>query len=369
MNVTFLGGAGEYGRSCFLLNVKETSILIDCGVVKGETDPSRRFPQLERVDKHRLAAVFLTHSHEDHTGALERLADLGWSGPVYATGPSFEQTEKIPAAMEKRPLAAGEIKRWQEAGEVKFSFGRSGHTEGACWYLFHHEGETIYFSGDYTLHSSLYPFDFPPEGAVDFAVMDGAGGAEKRSRKETEEAFLTRMKNVTEKGAVHGPLAGKTQELLLLLAEEGLNPAVDPAVYDYTLESLEKRRSWYKNDGAEKLQMWMKRKAAASVSEWLREEKQVGIYEERTLAEAMPFDAAIFTTGPKLPVFEKTSYEKVPFFVHPTLPETKQLLQLIKPKRTVFTHTSVPEVFQDLKETEVISVKTGDTVDMQRIIK
>jgi Cft2 family RNA processing exonuclease len=363
MNVTFLGGAGEYGRSCFLLNIKETSVLVDCGIVKGETEPAKKFPQLERVGLDRLASVFLTHSHEDHTGALERLADLGWRGPVYATEPTFEQSEIIPDVFEKRPLSIEEKMQWYKAGEVEFCFGRSGHTEGACWYLFHHEGQTIYFSGDYTLHSSLYPFDLPPEGPVDVAVMDGAGGLESRSRKEAEQTLLTRMKKVTEKGALHGPLAGKTQELLLMLAEEGLNPAVDPAVYCYTMESLSKRRSWYKQEGAEKLEVWMKRDAAASsVSAWLQSDQTAGIYLEKTLAAEIPSGISIFTTGPKLPVFEKESYEKIPFFVHPTFPETKQLLQRIKPKRSAFTHTPEPEVFYYMKETETIRAETGNTV-------
>lgn len=364
MNVTFLGGAGEYGRSCFLLETQKKQFLIDCGIHKSETDPELRIPRLQLIDSSRLAAVFITHSHDDHTGALKQLADTGWSGPLYASAPTFAQMEDFPNAVEMRPLKVEQAGSWlQAADETEFCFGRAGHTEGACWYLFRTGSETVFFSGDYTFHSGLYPYDMPPEGPVDLAVMDGAYGWETRTQKEAEKQLLYRMKGLAGKGLIHGPLVGKSQEIFLLLAEAGFAPTLDPAMQEYTLESLQERRRWFKQEGAEKLGRWLDQ--AQGTDDGEEYGSSIGVYLEKTLMKAeLPKEAVtIFTTGPKLPALEEYQYEHVPFFVHPTIEETKQLLQVVQPARTVFTHTPDPEVFAALEGTNVITALVGDIVD------
>jgi ribonuclease J len=89
VRLTFLGGLGEIGRNCAILEVDNRLLMIDCGLM---------FPDLEmpgvdlvlpdftwlRDNADRLEACVLTHGHEDHVGALSfLLRDLSF--PIYGS--------------------------------------------------------------------------------------------------------------------------------------------------------------------------------------------------------------------------------------------------------------------------------------------
>jgi ribonuclease J len=87
-----LGGAGEIGMNCYVYGYgpegKERLILVDCGVTfpDMETSPGVDLilPDIawlaDRAD--RLEAIFITHAHEDHIGALAHLYSR-LRAPVY----------------------------------------------------------------------------------------------------------------------------------------------------------------------------------------------------------------------------------------------------------------------------------------------
>ncbi len=89
VSVTFLGGLGDIGRNCMVLEVERRLIVLDCGQLFGdETTPGvdTILPDLDwltdRAD--RIEAVIATHAHEDHIGALPFLmGDLDC--PVYGS--------------------------------------------------------------------------------------------------------------------------------------------------------------------------------------------------------------------------------------------------------------------------------------------
>lgn len=78
-----LGGAGEIGMNCYVYGYgpegKERLILVDCGVTFPDMETSPGVDLIlpdvgwlaERAD--RLEAIFITHAHEDHIGALAHL--------------------------------------------------------------------------------------------------------------------------------------------------------------------------------------------------------------------------------------------------------------------------------------------------------
>ncbi|CAM3807935.1 MBL fold metallo-hydrolase [Alkalicoccus chagannorensis] len=354
MHVTFLGGAGEYGRSSFLLHFPDTDVLIDCGIEKGAWTSEGQLPSLHLVRPERLAAVFLTHSHADHTGALPALAQTGWSGPVYASPPTLEQIGALPDGMQPQPLEWEDIGRWRTYASISCCFGRAGHTLGACWFLFASEGKKVFFSGDYTMHSRLYPYDRPPQEPVDIAVLDGAAGPVRRNQHEEAQDLLDRVNEQKVATALHGPLAGKTQELLLFAAAEGMMPVVDPEIKRYTEQSLQERRAWFRAAGAAELETFLAEAEPLSVDRWLQQyDNRFAIYEESTLASG-PMPPAVMTTGPKLPAFTGTAYEKRPYLVHPSLEETETLLSWLEPAQVVFTHTPEPEAYQELHRWPVV---------------
>ena len=88
-----LGGAGEIGMNAYVYGVgapgKERFILVDLGVTFPDMDGTPGidliFPDISWLEerKDRLEAVFITHAHEDHVGAVAHYYDrLG--APIYA---------------------------------------------------------------------------------------------------------------------------------------------------------------------------------------------------------------------------------------------------------------------------------------------
>ena len=88
LRLVALGGWGEIGMNCLVLEQDEGSIVIDCGVTFPSSDLGidvvhPRFDYLLDAPQ-RLRGIVLTHGHEDHIGALGYLLRrLGWAVPVY----------------------------------------------------------------------------------------------------------------------------------------------------------------------------------------------------------------------------------------------------------------------------------------------
>src|SRR5262245_13608587 len=88
LEVVPLGGLGEFGMNMLALTCADTTIVIDAGVMFPD-------PELLGVDliipdltylqqKGRVAALLLTHGHEDHIGAVPYVVPLV-NGPIYGT--------------------------------------------------------------------------------------------------------------------------------------------------------------------------------------------------------------------------------------------------------------------------------------------
>lgn len=78
LRLVALGGWGEIGMNCLVLEQDEGSIVIDCGVTFPASDLGvdvvhPRFDYLLAASPPRLHGVVLTHGHEDHVGALPYL--------------------------------------------------------------------------------------------------------------------------------------------------------------------------------------------------------------------------------------------------------------------------------------------------------
>jgi ribonuclease J len=85
-----LGGLGEIGMNCMVLETDEEILVVDCGLMFSDLDhfgvefviPD--FTYL-RERKEKVKGILITHGHEDHVGALAFLHKAGVHAPVFAS--------------------------------------------------------------------------------------------------------------------------------------------------------------------------------------------------------------------------------------------------------------------------------------------
>lgn len=132
-----LGGIGRIGMNMMVYDCNGEYIVVDAGVSFGDDStpgvdiimPDTRF--LRDHAKH-IKAVFITHAHEDHIGAIGYLWDDFGGAPVYATGfarMSMESKLKEmgikPAKGQVNTVKCGEV---VEAGPFKVEYVAVSHS-------------------------------------------------------------------------------------------------------------------------------------------------------------------------------------------------------------------------------------------------
>ncbi len=92
--LTFLGAARNVTGSCYLLESRDSRVLIDCGMYQERKYQERNWQPFP-FDAQSLDAVFLTHAHLDHCGLLPKLVRDGYKGKIYCTQATAELAEII----------------------------------------------------------------------------------------------------------------------------------------------------------------------------------------------------------------------------------------------------------------------------------
>lgn len=177
------GGAGEHGRSAYLLSGDRTHILMDCGVKK---EGAGAYPLIQPELVSTLDAVLLSHAHEDHSVAIPLLYKMGYQGEVWTTRETREQLNTYFRAWRSNLERAGYELPYEETDveSIRYRYledqarpgiwfemipglhvlwGRSGHLAGSVWFALEMEGKRIFYSGDYTSESMLLQEDCAAE--------------------------------------------------------------------------------------------------------------------------------------------------------------------------------------------------------------
>lgn len=245
MKLTIAGGAGEHGRSCFHVAHEAGAFLVDCGIEAGS---SNMWPCLTDEQILSARALFLTHSHKDHTGAIDWLIGRGFQGCIVATRETFLQLGVTYPDM--RALA--DISPGPFLG-LSIEWGRSGHCIGSVWYRFSDARGAAVFSGDYTENSQVYACD-PIRGAhAIFAVLDAAYGKSGADAADAMRFFLDGVP--TDIPALFPvPKHGRGPEMALLLHER--HPAIallGDDTFLRTIRILTKKAKWLRTECIESL--------------------------------------------------------------------------------------------------------------------
>jgi len=244
-----LGGFREVGRSCILMQTRDSNVLLDVGLNVG--NPNDRFPYffVPQFSIRDLDAVIISHSHLDHCGVVPFLYKYGYRGPIYCTLPTrnlstmlqldFIQIcdkEGTPSPYSKRdvknavlhtiPLSWGKVT--DIAPDIKLTLHNSGHILGSSMIHLH------FGKGDYNF---VYTGDFKyqktrllEKATVKFPRVEGLlieatyGGPQDRipSRQESEKELKQILNSTLKRGGkVLIPVlaVGRAQELLIVLEE------------------------------------------------------------------------------------------------------------------------------------------------------
>jgi len=247
-----LGGFGEVGRSCLLVQTNHSKVLIDVGVNTATTDPSKAYPMLNLLGfpLNEIDAVVISHGHMDHMGFLPYLYAYGYEGPVYCTAPTRDimvllqqdyinlckGSFGIEPIYSKKDIQK-ELKRTivVDYGEVvditpgiKMTLYNAGHILGSAS-VHLHIGDGAYnlvYSGDIKFGFTRL-FDpahtkFPRLEALFVESTYGGRNDIAINRFESENRLMeVIMQTVEKRGKVLIPVfaVGRSQEILLVLEE------------------------------------------------------------------------------------------------------------------------------------------------------
>ncbi len=249
IRLTSLGGFREVGRSCILMQTRDSNILLDVGLnVGNKSDPFPNFdiPEFSIRD---LDAVIVSHAHLDHCGMVPFLFKYGYKGPVYCTLPTRNlstmlqldfvqicEKEGIPGPYSKRdvksavlhtiPLSWGKVT--DIAPDIKLTLHNSGHILGSSITHLHFGkgGFNFIYTGDFKYQKTRLlekaAVKFPRVEAL--LIESTYGGPQDRipSRQDSERDLRQILNSTIKRGGkilIPVLAVGRAQELIIVLEE------------------------------------------------------------------------------------------------------------------------------------------------------
>jgi KH/beta-lactamase-domain protein len=249
VRITALGGVQEVGRSAFLVQTRESSVLLDCGINPGSSRPFEAFPRLDspEFELDSLDAVIISHAHLDHCGLVPFLYKYGYDGPVYCSAPTsnlmtllqldyldvaskqgitphYDQKDVRECVLHTIPLRYGVVT--DIAPDIRLTLHNAGHILGSSMSHLHiGEGlHNIVYTGDYkyarTMLLEAAATEFPRAETVITESTYGGADDIMPSRVEAEERLTTIINETLDhkgKVLIPVPAVGRAQEIMLII--------------------------------------------------------------------------------------------------------------------------------------------------------
>jgi Cft2 family RNA processing exonuclease len=245
-----LGGASEIGANSYLLESGGSRLLLDAG-----SHPRKAgfdsLPLLSAIPD--LDAIFITHGHMDHVGALPVVsrrhprARILWSrssetvvmrqlhSAVNVMRKEIE--EGVPGAQmifdheqvddlgwKSFPIETGDLRKLSPEGLRVRTF-HNGHLLGSVGFLFESAAGRVAYSGDICLHERELQKGLDlPSGKVDTLIVEGTYGAspdyDAALYPDEVDRFAADLNKVFDRGGsvlIPAFALGRTQEMLALV--------------------------------------------------------------------------------------------------------------------------------------------------------
>jgi len=229
MDIQFLGGACEIGRSAILV---DDSLLLDFGML---TDNPPQFP----VETPNPDAVVVSHGHLDHVGTIPSLLSGDARPPIHWTPPTYEltmtlarDTLKLHGGSYNCPFTETDVKRVTQVSQTHgyresfktagydVTFYNAGHIPGSAHVLVD-DGETrLLYTGDFHTDNQRLVSRTTARPDADVVICESTySDVEHEDRSVVEERFAESVKTTLwEGGTVIVPAfaIGRTQEMMLI---------------------------------------------------------------------------------------------------------------------------------------------------------
>jgi Cft2 family RNA processing exonuclease len=248
MEVLFVGGAQEVGASCLALELAGSWMLVDAGVrLGGSADP---LPDLALLQDKPLRAIFVTHAHADHIGALPLVHQAFPAVPIYASRATkllmevmlsdalrimeqraaeemelpFYTPRLVESMLERlRPLPIDSPVTLPELPGITIQATRAGHIAGALSLGFEGPTGSMVISGDISVteQRTVLPAQQPRIPHPDLLVLESTYGTRLHANRQAEEVRFVQAvaEGIGRGGHVLIPAfgLGRGQEVLLIL--------------------------------------------------------------------------------------------------------------------------------------------------------
>ncbi|WP_435097339.1 MBL fold metallo-hydrolase [Halorubrum sp. N11] len=244
MEVEFLGGAREVGRSAVLV---DDALLIDYGLLTA--DP----PQYPLRDPE-PDAVVVSHGHLDHVGAVpallkgDRRPAIHWTPPTAALARTLARdTLKLHGNSPLCPFSEEHVARLGEV-EARHAYGEpfvveaggttyevtlfnAGHIPGSAHVLVDDGNTRLLYTGDFHTDDQRLVSGTTDRPDADVVICESTyADVTHEDRRAVEDRWAERVQTtIWEGGTVVAPAfaIGRTQELILVADANGLTPYVD----------------------------------------------------------------------------------------------------------------------------------------------
>ncbi|WP_193309122.1 MBL fold metallo-hydrolase [Halorubrum halophilum] len=244
MEVEFLGGAREVGRSAVLV---DDALLIDYGLLTA--DPTQYPVRDPEPD-----AVVVSHGHLDHVGAVPALVKGDRRPAIHWTPPTADLTRtlardtlKLHGTSPRCPFSEehvarlGEVERrhgYEEpfvvsAGgtDYEVTLFNAGHIPGSAHVLVDDGETTLLYTGDFHTDDQRLVSGTTARPDADAVICEATyADVTHEDRQAVEQRWAERVQTTMwEGGTVVAPAfaIGRTQELMLVAAANDLTPYVD----------------------------------------------------------------------------------------------------------------------------------------------
>jgi ribonuclease J len=195
-NIHFLGGLGEVGRNCMVIEESSTAVVVDAGVMFPDSElvgVDLVLPEFTYLDEIRdsVRAIVLTHGHEDHIGAIPYLLPRLRRATIYGSDLTLRFLERkleefgLDSAARMQELGDRET---ATIGEMEFTLFATAHSvPDACGLVVETQDGRILHTGDFKIDSTpldgrrtdLQLIGRIGESGVDLMLCDSTNSVER----------------------------------------------------------------------------------------------------------------------------------------------------------------------------------------------